>query len=107
VVLSLDWVDLAGAMRYAGPTPSAKVISGFARPSHPQTAGAWIIKRCRRSISFSLPIPTSWSGTGQGIGKSAKPHALPSARTITDKEPTGFTNEHIARNLKKVLKDGR
>ena len=26
VVLSLDWVDLAGALRYAGPNPSAKVI---------------------------------------------------------------------------------
>jgi len=26
VVLSLDWVDLAGAMRYGGPMPSAKVI---------------------------------------------------------------------------------
>ncbi len=26
VVLSLDWVDLAGALRYFGPTPSVKVI---------------------------------------------------------------------------------
>src|SRR6202161_3108662 len=39
------------------------------------------------------------------IGKSSKPHALPSARAISDKEPTGFTNEHIARSLRKILKD--
>jgi thiamine pyrophosphate-dependent acetolactate synthase large subunit-like protein len=39
------------------------------------------------------------------IGKSSKPHALPSARTMSDKEPSGFTNEHIARALRKVLKD--
>ncbi|HMG80343.1 MAG TPA: thiamine pyrophosphate-dependent enzyme, partial [Xanthobacteraceae bacterium] len=39
------------------------------------------------------------------IGKSTKPHALPSARAMSDKEPSGFTNEHIARALRKVLKD--
>jgi thiamine pyrophosphate-dependent acetolactate synthase large subunit-like protein len=105
VVLSLDWVDLAGAMRYAGPTPSAKVIQ----------------------ISLDHRIHNGWSMDHQGlspvdlflsadpdlvvselvkdIGKSAKPHAMPNPRTISDKEPSGFTNENIARSLRKVLKD--
>jgi thiamine pyrophosphate-dependent acetolactate synthase large subunit-like protein len=39
------------------------------------------------------------------IGKAGKPHALPSGRKLSDKEPSGFTNEHIARALRKVLND--
>jgi thiamine pyrophosphate-dependent acetolactate synthase large subunit-like protein len=105
VILSLDWVDLAGAMRYAGPMPSAKVIQ----------------------ISLDHRIHNGWSMDYQGlppvdlmlsadpdlvvpellkeIGKNARPHAVPTPRSIPDKEPAGFTNEHIARNLRKVLKD--
>src|ERR1700761_2724422 len=105
VVLSLDWVDLAGGLRAFGPSPSAKVIQ----------------------ISLDHRIHNGWSMDHQAlppvdlllsadpdlvvpelvaaIGKSTKPHVLPSARTMSDKEPSGFTNEHIARALRKVLKD--
>ena len=105
VVLSLDWVDLAGALRFFGPMPSAKVIQ----------------------ISLDHRIHNGWSMDHQGlppvdlqlsadpdlvvpelvktIGKSSKPHAVPAPRKIPDKEPAGFTNEHIARNLRKVLGD--
>ena len=105
VILSLDWVDLAGALRYFGPMPSAKVIQ----------------------VSLDHRIHNGWSMDHQGlppvdlllsadpdlvvpelvkeIGKSGKPHVMPSPRKISDKEPTGFTNEHIARNLRKVLGD--
>jgi thiamine pyrophosphate-dependent acetolactate synthase large subunit-like protein len=105
VILSLDWVDLAGALRSYGPSPSVKVIQ----------------------ISLDHRIHNGWSMDHQGlppvdlllsadpdlvvpelvkeVGKSAKPHAVPSARTKPDKEPAGFTNEHIARSLKKVLGD--
>src|ERR1700692_4897419 len=91
VVLSLDWVDLAGAMRYAGPNPSAKVIQ----------------------ISLDHRIHNGWSMDHQAlppvdlilsadpdlvvpelvkeIGKSFKPHAMPGARKTSDKEPAGFT----------------
>ena len=102
-VLSLDWVDLAGALRYFGPSPAVKVIQ----------------------ISLDHRIHNGWSMDHQGlppvdlllsadpdlivpelvkeIGKSAKPRAMPSPRTGSDKEPAGFTNEHIAGALRKVL----
>src|SRR5690348_7997507 len=105
VVLSLDWVDLAGALRAFGPSPSVKVIQ----------------------ISLDHRIHNGWSMDYQGlpavdlllsadpdvvvgelvnaIGNSTKPHAVPSRRGTSNKELAGFTNKHIARALRQVLGD--
>ena len=102
VILSLDWVDLAGALRSLGPAPAAKVIQ----------------------VSLDHRIHNGWSMDYQGlppvdlflsadpdlvlpelvkaIGAGGKPRAVPTPRAqSSDEEPAGFTNEHIAHALRK------
>ena len=104
VILSLDWVDLAGALRHAGPSPAAKIIQ----------------------VSLDYRIHNGWSMDYQAlppvdlflsadpdavvpellkvIGGAGRPHTAPPARKpAVDREPTGFTNEHIARALRQVV----
>ncbi|MGD0023542.1 MAG: thiamine pyrophosphate-binding protein [Xanthobacteraceae bacterium] len=116
-VLSLDWVDLAGAMRYAGPTPAAKVIqisldhrihNGWSMdhqglPPVDLILSAdpdLVVPELVKEIGKSYPHPTLPRERGrEGWGP------VPNARKITHKEPSGFTNEWIARSLRKVLGD--
>ena len=104
VILSLDWVDLAGALRAVGPSPAAKIIQ----------------------ISLDYRIHSAWSMDYQAlppvdlllsadpdlvvpelvkaIGPSNRPRVAPSPRApASDQEPAGFTNEIIAYTLRKVL----
>ena len=104
VVLSLDWVDLAGALKLAPPTPAAKIIQ----------------------VSLDHRIHNGWSMDYQGLpavdlfisadpdavvpelvltlGTGGRPRqALPPRAAPAGEEPRGFTNEHIARVLKKVV----
>jgi thiamine pyrophosphate-dependent acetolactate synthase large subunit-like protein len=104
VILSLDWVDLAGALKAANPSPAAKIIQ----------------------ISLDHRIHNGWSMDHQAlppvdlflsadpdlvvpelvksIGTGGKPClAAPSAAPPPDQPPAGFTNESIAYALRKVL----
>jgi thiamine pyrophosphate-dependent acetolactate synthase large subunit-like protein len=106
VILSLDWVDLAGALKLAPASPAAKIIQ----------------------VSLDYRIHNGWSMDYQGLpavdlflsadpdtvvpelvealGAGGRPRIAPpphSARAADD--PPGFTNEHIARVLGKVVGD--
>src|ERR1700685_200228 len=100
VILSLDWVDLAGALRGFGLAPSAKIIQ----------------------VSLDHRIHNGWSMDYQAlppvdlflsadpdlvvpelvreIGGGGRPRSVPALRAPgADREPAGFDNEHIARAL--------
>jgi thiamine pyrophosphate-dependent acetolactate synthase large subunit-like protein len=104
VIVSLDWVDLAGALKIAGASPSTKIIQ----------------------VSLDFRIHNGWSMDHQAlppvdlflsadpdlvvpelvkaVGAAARPRVAPSPRVqAADQEPAGFTNENIARTLRKVL----
>ena len=103
LILSLDWVDLAGAFKLAPPSPAAKIIQ----------------------ISLDYRIHNGWSMDYQGLppvdlfvsadpdavvpelvkalGAGGRPRAASRPRAVATDDPPGFTNEHIARVLKKVV----
>ena len=81
MIVSLDWVDLAGALRYAGPNPAVKVIqisldhrihNGWSMDHQALPAVDLML-----SADPDLVVPE----LVKEIGKSTRPHALPSART--------------------------
>ena len=104
VILSLDWVDLAGALRSTA-LAVGEGDPGFARPPHPQRlehgpsgAAAGRSAALRRSRSRG-------AGTRQGNRQERQAPCGAERAEGAEKEPAGFTNEHIARALKKVLGD--
>jgi thiamine pyrophosphate-dependent acetolactate synthase large subunit-like protein len=109
VVLSLDWVDLAGALRFFGPSPSAKVIQiSLDHRIH----NGWSMDHqglppvdLLLSADPDLVVPELVKEIGKETGKSAKPHAMPTPRRRAENEPAGFTNEHIARALRNEIGD--
>ncbi len=102
VILSLDWVDLAGALRIAEVPPTTKVIQ----------------------ISLDHRIHNGWSMDHQALpivdlflsadpdkvvaqllkAIGGKPHAVPQPPApAADRVPAGFTNEQIAYALRKAV----
>jgi thiamine pyrophosphate-dependent acetolactate synthase large subunit-like protein len=104
VILSLDWVDLAGALKMSNPSPTAKIIQ----------------------VSLDYRIHNGWSMDYQGLptvdlflsadpdrvvpdlvkalGGGGQSRAAPAPRPpAAEQAPAGFTNEHIARILREVV----
>jgi thiamine pyrophosphate-dependent acetolactate synthase large subunit-like protein len=103
VILSLDWVDLAGALKMSNPSPTAKIIQvSLDYRSH----NGW-------SMDYQgLPIVDLFLSADpdlvvpelvKALGAGGRPRAAPPPRpATTEPEPAGFTNEHIARILRKA-----
>jgi thiamine pyrophosphate-dependent acetolactate synthase large subunit-like protein len=103
VILSLDWVDLAGALRGLGLAPSAKIIQ--VSLDH-RIHNGWSMDHQALppvdlflSADPDLVVPELVREIGGGRPRVAKERPAPAP----DREPEGFTNEHIARTLRKVL----
>jgi len=104
VIVSLDWVDLAGALRSAGPSPAAKIVqvsldhrihNGWSMDYQALPAVDVLL-----SADPDLVVPE----LVREIGASGKPRLAPEPRpAAAASEPAGFTNEHIARALRQVL----
>ena len=106
VVLSLDWVDLAGALRAFGPSPSAKVIQ--ISLDHRIHNGWSMDHQALPVVDLLLSVDPDLVVTDlvKEIGMASKPHAVAREGSKgADKEPAGFTNETIAYALRKVLGD--
>jgi thiamine pyrophosphate-dependent acetolactate synthase large subunit-like protein len=104
IILSLDWVDLAGALRAAGPAPAARIIqvsldhrihNGWSMDYQALPAVDLFL-----SADPDLVVPQ----LVKAIGAGGKPRAVPPAPAPTsNREPAVFTNEHIAYTLRKVV----
>jgi len=104
VILSLDWVDLAGALKLSSPSPATKIIQ----------------------VSLDYHIHNGWSMDYQGLptvdlflsadpdlvvpelvkalGAGGRPRVAPRPRPANaEQQPPGFTNENIAYTLRKVV----
>jgi thiamine pyrophosphate-dependent acetolactate synthase large subunit-like protein len=105
VILSLDWVDLAGALRGLGLSPSAKIIQ--VSLDHRIHNGWSMDYQALPPVDLflsadpDLVVPELVREIGGGRPRIAKERPAPAP----DREPAGFTNEHIARTLRKVLGD--
>jgi thiamine pyrophosphate-dependent acetolactate synthase large subunit-like protein len=102
VILSLDWVDLAGALRAIGPAFAAKIIQ--VSLDH-RIHNAWSMDHQALppvdlflSADPDLVVPELVEAIGGGKQDLASP-----PRAAAAAEHPGFTNEAIARTLRNVL----
>jgi thiamine pyrophosphate-dependent acetolactate synthase large subunit-like protein len=102
VILSLDWVDLAGALQFAGPSPPAKIIA--ISLDHRIHKGWSMDYEALPPVDLFLSADPDLVVPDllKALGSRGEPRAA-SAPAPASVEPAGFTNESIARTLRKVL----
>jgi thiamine pyrophosphate-dependent acetolactate synthase large subunit-like protein len=110
VILSLDWVDLAGALRALGPSPAAKIIQ--VSLDHRIHNGWSMDYQALPPVDLflsadpDLVVPELVKVIGKEGGVRSKPRIAPPPRSgAAAHEPEGFTNESIAYALRKVLRE--
>jgi thiamine pyrophosphate-dependent acetolactate synthase large subunit-like protein len=106
VILSLDWVDLGGALKAAGPSPSAKVIQ--VSVDHRLHNGWSMDYQALPPVDVFLPahpdavVPDLL----EAIGASAQPKPAVAPTKSDPALPAGpLSNEHLARILRKAIGD--
>ncbi len=72
VILSLDWVDLAGTLRPHRRRPRAPRSSASRSTITSTMAGAWTIRAWRRSMCCSRPIPTRRPAADRGARRTRR-----------------------------------
>ena len=104
VILSLDWVDLAGALRIADVPPSTKIIQ--ISLDHRIHNGWSMDHQALPAVDLFLSADPDRvvAQLVKAIGISGKPRAVPHLPApAADREPASFTNEQIAYTLRKVV----
>src|SRR5271169_899424 len=104
VILSLDWVDLAGALRIADVSPSSKIIQ--VSLDHRIHNGWSMDHQALPAVDLFLSAHPDQvvAQLVEAIGGGGKPRAVPHPPApAADRESAGFTNEQIARTLRKVV----
>ena len=105
VILSLDWVDLAGALKIGNASASAKVIQ--ISLDHRIHNGWSMDHQALPTVDLFLSADPDLvvPDLVKAIGATGKPRAASARRSVADQQPPGFTSEHIARALRDVLGD--
>jgi len=104
VILSLDWVDLAGALRIADVSPSSKIIQ--VSLDHRIHNGWSMDHQALPAVDLFLSAHPDQvvAQLVEASGGGGKPRAVPHPPApAADRESAGFTNEQIARTLRKVV----
>jgi len=105
VILSLDWVDLAGALRALGPSPAAKIIQ--VSLDHRIHNGWSMDYQALPPVDLFLSADPDLvvAELVKTVGASGKPRIAPAPQARgqgAGREPQAFTNETIAYALRKV-----
>jgi thiamine pyrophosphate-dependent acetolactate synthase large subunit-like protein len=104
VILSLDWVDLAGALRSAGPAPAAKIIQ--VSLDHRIHNGWSMDYQALPPVDLFLSADPDLvvPELVKAIGSSRKSGVAPRrAAALAGRAPADLTNERIAYALRDVL----
>ena len=110
VILSLDWVDLAGALRSPTPRPPPKSFRSRSTTAS-TTAGAWTTRLCLPSIFSSPPIPiASWPQLVKALGASGRPRAgrirrRPPPTGSRRASPTSISRDTLAKGRRRAAGD--
>ncbi len=103
VIVSLDWVDLAGTFKSAGTPaqPGRPPRSSRSRSTRTSTtAGAWTIRRCRRSTCSSRPIRTRpWRRCSRPCRRAAR---RPGSRPCRWSSPPRSRNVPTTRSRSRI-----